>query len=163
MWRAPEFGGDFVFLTMGNSRKAILVFRRVTGGDGVARWTKIKTIKAPSTLPYWWSPEVFVHNGRSWVFGVVSSSQRFTDLRVPTQLAMSGIDPLRNDFRMLTNDAATPRVRLDPEYFITAQGPFVYYNRAIPETATRPAVNDGVWRVDTRLGPPIRPVGTGSD
>jgi hypothetical protein len=69
---------------------------------------------------------------------------------------MSGVDPLRQDFRMLTNDAGTPRVRIDPEYFITAQGPFIYYHRLVPETATRGPVNDGVWRVDTRLRPPRR-------
>ena len=55
---------------------------------------------------------------------------------------------------MLTNDAQTPRLRLDPEYFITAQGPFIYYNRLVPETASHPPINDGVWRVDTNLGPP---------
>jgi hypothetical protein len=46
-------------------------------------------------------------------------------------------------------------VRLDPEYFITAQGPMIYYNRLVPATDTYPdGINDGVWRIDTRLGPP---------
>jgi hypothetical protein len=72
---------------------------------------------------------------------------------VPNHLAISGVDPLRQDSRLLTNDTGTPRLRLDPEYFITAQGPFIYYTRLIPETATHLAINDGVWRVDTGLGP----------
>lgn len=154
MWRAPEFGNEYVFITMPQGRKSIEVFRLITGVDGVPRWTLIKTIAMPTALPYVWSPEAFVHNGRSYVFFQVSSSSKFWDLRVPTQIAMSGIDPLRNDFRMLTNNAAKPRVRLDPEYFITAKGPYVYYTRLVPETSDHPAANDGVWRVDTKLGPP---------
>jgi hypothetical protein len=154
MWRAPEFGNEYVFITMPQFRQSIQVFRLVTGADDVPRWTLVKTIAMPQALPYVWSPEAFVHNGRSYVFFQISSSSKFWDLRVPTQIAMSGIDPLRNDFRMLTNNSAKPRVRLDPEYFITAKGPYIYYTRLVPETDSNPPFNDGVWRVDTKLGPP---------
>ena len=155
MWRAPEFGNDYVFFTMPQFRQSIQVFRLITGADGVAHWTLFKTIAMPPALPYVWSPEAFVHNGRSYIFFQVSSSSKFYDLSVPTHIALSGIDPLRNDFRMLTNDSTKPRVRLDPEYFITAKGPYIYYNRLVPQTASNPAFNDGVWRVDTKLGPPL--------
>ena len=154
MWRAPEFKNEYAFFTMAKFRQEILVYRKLPGADRVLRWTIVKTIPAPPGLPFFWSPEVFVHNGRSYIFFQVSVSSKFFDLTVPNQIAMSGVDPLRQDFRMLTNDSGTPRVRLDPEYFITAQGPFIYYNRLVPETASHPAINDGVWRVDTNLGPP---------
>jgi len=154
MWRAPEFKNEYVFFTMAKFRQEILVYRKLPGADRVLRWTIVKTIAAPPGLPFFWSPEVFVHNGRSYIFFQVSVSSRFFDLTIPNQIGMSGVDPLRQDFRLLTNDSATPRVRLDPEYFITAQGPFIYYNRLVPETASHPAINDGVWRVDTQLGPP---------
>ena len=88
----------------------------------------------PAALPFFFSPEVFTHNGRSYIFAEVSSSSRFFDRTIPNQLAISGVDPLRQDARLLTNDTGTPRLRLDPEYFITAQGPFIYYNRLVPET-----------------------------
>ena len=154
MWRAPEFKNEYVFFTMAKFRQEILVYRKLPGADGVLRWTIVKTIAAPPGLPFFWSPEVFVHNARSYIFAQVSVSSRFFDLAIPNQIAMSGVDPLRQDFRMLTNDSGTPRVRLDPEYFITAQGPFIYYNRLVPETDAHPPINDGVWRVDTKLGPP---------
>jgi hypothetical protein len=154
MWRAPEFNNEYVFFTMAKFRQQILVYRKIPGADRVLRWTIVKTIKAPDALPFFFSPEFFVHNGRSYIFTQVSSSSKFFDRTVPNQLAISGIDPLRQDARLLTNDSGTPRLRLDPEYFITAQGPFIYYTRLIPETATHPAGNDGVWRVDTKLGPP---------
>jgi hypothetical protein len=153
MWRAPEFNNEYVFFTMAKQRKQILVYRKLPGVDKVLRWTIVKTIDSPAALPFFFSPEVFVHNGRSYIFAEVSTAAAFYDKTVPNQLAISGVDPLRLDSRLLTNDTGTPRLRLDPEYFITAQGPFIYYNRLIPETATHPPINDGVWRVDTGLGP----------
>jgi len=153
MWRAPEFKNEYVFFTMAKFRQQILVYRKIPGADKVLRWTIVKTIDAPAALPFFFSPEVFTHNGRSYIFAEVSSSSRFFDRTIPNQLAISGVDPLRVDGRLLTNDAGTPRLRLDPEYFITAQGPFIYYNRLVPETDANPAFNDGVWRVDTGLGP----------
>lgn len=155
MWRAPEFNNEYVFFTMAKFRAQLLVYRKLLGNDGVARWTVVKTINAPTALPFFWSPEPFVHNGRSYIFTQLSPSSRFFDLSIPTHIAITGIDPLRQDFRMLTNDTTRPRVRLDPEFFITAKGPYIYYNRAVPETTSNPAINDGVWRVDTKLGPPL--------
>jgi hypothetical protein len=154
MWRAPEFENRYVFLTV-SGRTSLTVWRQVPDQLGVNRWQIIKTIPMPDSLPYAWSPEPFVHNGRSYVIFQISSNERVTDLSIPTQLAITGIIPSIPSFRMLTNDNSIRRVRMDPEYYITEQGPFVYYNRYIPSTPTRPVVNDGVWRVDTELGPPI--------
>ena len=53
------------------------------------------------------------------------------------------------------NDTSVFRLRIDPEYYVTAQGPF-NYNRLVRETETTPALNDGLWRVDLGLGP-LRP------
>ncbi|MBG6078358.1 TolB-like translocation protein [Rubrivivax gelatinosus] len=156
MWKAPEYGNEYVFFTMADFRRKILVYRKIAGTDGVKRWTVIKTITPPTKLPYFWSPEVFTHNGRSYIFTVVSPSNQFWDKSYPTHLAISGIDPLKQNFKMLTNDTTKPRVRLDPEYFITAKGPFIYYNRLVPATTEYPdGVNDGVWYVDTGLGAPL--------
>ncbi|HEY2559974.1 MAG TPA: hypothetical protein VGI48_09740 [Caldimonas sp.] len=153
MWRAPEFNNELVFLTMAKDRTQILVYRKLPGADKVLRWTVIKTITGPAALPYFFSPEPFVHNGRSYVFTEASSSFKFFDLTIPNQIMISGIHPLRVDARLVTNETSVFRVRLDPEYYVTAQGPFVYYNRLVPETDTHPAANDGLWRVDLGLGP----------
>lgn len=153
MWRAPEYDNEYVFFTI-SGRTSLAIYRHLAGADGIKRWTVVNTIAMPEKLPYIWSPEPFVYKGRSWLFFQLSSSPKANDMSVPTQLAMTGIDPLRPNFRMLTNDNQTRRVRMDPESFITARGPYIYYNRYIPKTDTRPVRNDGVWRVDTGLGPP---------
>lgn len=49
-------------------------------------------------------------------------------------------------------DAAYPYA-WSPEYFITEQGPFIYYNRY--RTVSGLPVSEGVWRVDTGLGPAL--------
>lgn len=164
MWRAPEFGNEFVFFTMANFRQEIWVYRELpVPGSTRKQWTVVKKVLAPpnpsgeAVRQFFWSPEPFVHNGRSYIFTQVGESSRFFDRSKPTHLAIMGIDPLRNDFRMLTQSGSNPeRVRLDPEVFITSQGPFVYYNRLIPATSSDAddAQNDGTWRVNTGLGPP---------
>lgn len=156
MWKAPEFNNEYVFMTMPKLRQSIQVFRKIAGADGVKRWTVIKTIAtgATSALPYFFSPEPFVHNGRSYLMFQLSPSSKFYDKSIPTHIGLSGIDPLKNDLRVLTANGPS-RLRLDPEFFITAKGPFIYYNRLVPATTTYPdGKNDGVWYVDTQLGPP---------
>ena len=69
---------------------------------------------------------------------------------------MTGIDPAHPSFRILTSDTPNVRSRRDPEYYITSNGPYIYYNRyvAIVDQPGK-AVSEGVFRVDTGLGPPV--------
>lgn len=151
-WRAPEFNNDYALATVAD-RTDILVYRRTVDGGGVATWTRVKTIPALPDEPYVTSPEVFVHNGKSYVVYQVSSSSNATDYHIPTNLAITGIDPAVPSVRLLTNNATVSRLRLDPEYYITNLGPFVYYNRFVPATTTSGVTLEGIWRVDTGLGP----------
>jgi hypothetical protein len=152
MWQAPEFGNEYVFFTTTNATR-LFMYRKLPDAKGVPRWTVAKSVTPPSALPYIFSAEPFVHNGYSYVFMTLSSTSDFTSTSVPSQLAITGIHPLIVNFKMLTNDSNVARVRKDPEYYITAQGPFIYYTRIVPSTPDRQPANDGVWRVDTLLGP----------
>jgi hypothetical protein len=154
MWRAPEFNNDYVIVTIA-SRTVLQVWRQTTDPLGNKTWALFNTIATPTTLPYIWSPEPFVHNGKSYVFFQISSSSAANDFSVPTQIAFTGIDPAKASFRMLTNDNNTPRVRMDPEYYITSQGPIIYYNRYHLSTATHKQSQDGIWYAPTNLGPPV--------
>ena len=153
-WRAPEFGNDYVLATVAD-RTAIVIYRRSVDGGGSATWIRVNTIPAPPATPYVTSPEVFVHNGKSYVIYQLSSSLQATDFRIPTHIAITGIDPALPSVRMLTNDDTVLRVRQDPEYYITNQGPFIYYNRYVPATETSGIELEGIWRVDTGLGPAV--------
>jgi hypothetical protein len=155
MQPAPEFGGDLMFFTV-SARTTLQIYRYALDANGVRRWTLVKTVKAPTNVPYIATPEPFVHNGRTWIYMTLSSSKGASDITVPTQLALTGIDPAVNSFRRLTDDTSPVRLRQDPEYFITGQGPQLYFSRAIPATDTSGPVNEGVFRVDLGLGPPAR-------
>ena len=112
----------------------------------------INTITAPAQTPYIATPEPFIHNGRTWIYMVLSTDKGASDVTVPTHLALTGIDPAQPNFRMLTDQTSPVRLRQDPEYFITASGPFLYFSRAIPGTATAAPINEGVYRIDLGLG-----------
>jgi hypothetical protein len=153
-WRAPEFGNDFALLTVGG-RQSLMIFRQPAAGPASGPWTLVKTIRGPADKPYIDSPEPFVHNGKSYIVMSVDASPDYDDKTVPSHIALSGIEPAVESFRLLTDDDSMPRLRVDPEYYITSQGPFIYYNRYRAATGGNPAVPEGVWRVDTGLGPPL--------
>lgn len=154
MWQAPEYGNEWVFFSVRNSQQ-LVVHRQLPNSQGVLRWTPIATLTPPPETPYVWSPEYFVFNGKSYIFFQLNVTSDSGDLTQPSTLAMTGILPENTGLTMLTPPDAPPRVRMDPEYFITAQGPFIYYNRYKLSPPGQPgAVPDGVWRVDTGLGTP---------
>ena len=154
MWRAPEYGGDFVFFTVRDGQQ-LVIYRQVSNADGSSNWVAISTVSMPAATPYVWSPEYFVHNGRSYIFFQMNPTSDSSDMTQPSRIGMVGILPENAALVDLTPANAPDRVRMDPEYFITAQGPLIYYNRYKPQTDTKPFIGEGVWRVDTQLGPPV--------
>lgn len=152
MFPAPEFGGDLTYFTVAN-RTEVRVYRYMLGDDGLRRWTLVHTVRGPADVPYMATPEPFIHNGRTWLTMTLSSSKRASDITVPTDLALASIDPANPSFRRLTDASSPRRLRQDPEYYITAAGPFLYFTRAVPATASSGPVNEGVFRVDLGLGP----------
>src|SRR6185369_12232923 len=99
-------------------------------------------------------PEPYTYNGKPWINFTLRPNPDVHDVTGPAAVAMSGINP-GDAIRMLTSLDQPSRVRRDPEYFITSNGPYVYYNRLVPATPGHPAMPEGVFRVDTGLGPPL--------
>ena len=148
MWKDPALK-EKVFFTMVD-RKTLNVYRKASSGV----WTVYKTIAMPPKLPYVWGPQVLIYQGASYLYMQVSSSAAPNDMTVPPQLALSSTDPEKSDFRMLTNDGSTKRVRITPQVFVTSAGPQVYYSRLKPASGATAAQSEGLWRVDTGLGAP---------
>lgn len=150
MWSAPEFNNEKVFVAMVGTTRLQIYRKLPTDGGGMA-WTVVKTITMPAETPYVSSPEPFVYKGRSRVFFSLSADPNGRNFTQPSRIAMSGIIPGTDDLQMLTSATEPLRARRDPEYFITANGPYIYYNRYFLETDTTPAISEGVFRVDTGL------------
>ena len=154
MWAAPEFDNELVFVAVVDNRR-LDVYRNFPHADGSADWQIVKSIATPVETPYVSSPEPFVYNGASWIFFSLCSDPNGRAFTEPSLIALSGVDPGTNTLRLLTSATDPPRQRRDPEYFITANGAYIYYNRYWLETDARPALSEGVFRVDTGLGPPL--------
>ena len=153
MWQAPEYQDSYVFFArIGQSE--IDVYRYLPNPEGSSSWQVTKRIRSTPDMPYIFSPEPFVYNGKSWIFFAISSEPEGPNGAATNQLAMSGIEPEASTFRVLTSDVPDARARRDPEYYITANGPYIYYNRYIP-VDPGPNLSEGVFRVDAGLGPPL--------
>jgi hypothetical protein len=153
MWQAPEFNNEYVFFAV-SAATQLNIYRQLPEGNGSNKWTVVKTIDAPSDVPYIASPEPFVLNGSSWILLTLGSAPA-RDPTGTSLIALTGIVPGVDSLRKLTNDKNPPRARKDPEYYITTNGPYIYYNRYIPANGALPETVEGVYMVDTGLGPRI--------
>lgn len=156
MWKAPEFDNDDTMFTVINGRQ-FRIYRKVRRSDSLARWKVVNLIDMPDATPYIVSPEPFVHNGKSWIVFQLSANADPQNYAVPSLIAMTGIEPDTNTLRLLTSDTDPPRQRRDPEYFVTANGPYIYYDRYVLPTDNSPLTHEGVFRVDGGLGPRVGP------
>lgn len=158
MWEAPEFNDKYVFLQVPEDSKEVDLYRYLPNRNGPPTWQVYQRIRGTTDYPYIYSPEPFVYQGKSYIFFELASAPHQLGKFAPSQIAMSGIDPNAPSFRVLTGDVAPNlHARRDPEYYITTMGPYLYYNRIIPAPPGGQAVNEGVFRVDTGLGPPQAP------
>lgn len=150
MWQAPDYDNSFLFFVrVGVSEVDVYKFKNNQGGQ--PSWQIVNTIFASSDNPYIYSAEPFVYQGKSYIFFSVSATQEGHSV-TPSQIAISNIDPNAPWYQELTSNVPDVRARRDPEYYITSNGPYLYYNRYILSGGT--AQPEGVFRVDTGLGPP---------
>ncbi|MBT9487246.1 MAG: hypothetical protein IV093_07015 [Rubrivivax sp.] len=153
MWQAPEYNNEYLFFVMVGGRE-LHIYRRLKQDDGTFAWTVINKISMPKDNPFIVSPEPMVYNGKSWIYFTVSPKRGGHNISAASQVAITGIVPGESEVRVLTADAeGQTRARRDPEHFITANGPYIYYNRYVPR-ADGQAVSEGVFRIDTGLGVP---------
>lgn len=159
MWQAPELDDEYIFFTTVKLKDAsvIRIYRKMDADQGgEVRWAVYKTIKPSQTGIYFFSPEIFIHNGKSYLFWQASRSSDHKDWTVPAQIWLSNIDPVNSFVRNLT--LGENRRHMDPEVFVTEQGPFIYYNRYLPGPDSDRKQNfEGIYRVDTGLGPVMSP------
>ncbi len=126
MWFAPELGEYLLLAQISNNELAY--YREI---EGV--WSRIYSYFSPSTeLPFFHSPEPFVHQGKSYIVTVLA--QELADLGGfpaqpvgDTQIWIAGVDSAAPFFRRV-DDPSTTGHRIDPEALGTDIGTFVYYS-----------------------------------
>jgi len=155
MWPAPEFGGEMVFMTLVDEVELRLYRKLPDPVTGVMTWTPIvRHLTTGGAKLY--SPEPFVYDGKSYAF--MSASNRGAKFR--SEIWIANFDAAAPIFRRITPTDEL-RTRTDPEVFITAKGPMIYFNRLVPDSSStgRPKTcreircSEGMWRADPGLGP----------
>lgn len=121
MWRAPEFGNEFVMFALAENN--LRFYRLLTDGGGNQRWTVINELVPPAGYQSR-TPEPFVYGGRSYVYlAMIAPPNDFN-----SEIWVAGADPAQPVFKGIT--PTTPLVgRGDPEIFVTRQGLRIYFNR----------------------------------
>jgi hypothetical protein len=163
MFQAPDFGDNYIFYTVAE-HKYIQVFEQTgTNADGSPAFVLVNTIYSPLVdQQYLNTSEPFINctpTCTTYAFITISTGASQKGVENPNGLAVVALNPATPMFEILVStDAPATRQRLDPEYFITPQGPYLYYNRIIP---LQPGVsrydNQGEWFIDMQLGAPSGP------
>lgn len=167
MFRAPEYGGQYVLITMAADDQIQVYLQTGTQANGAPSLTLVNTIYSPDPAePWMFDPKIFIHctaaNPTCATYvavalaPVVNSEYGET---VPNGLAVMNIDPVNPMFNILVPAAKLPATqRFDPKYFITGNnGPVIYYDALLANTATQPYQDLGVYLVNMQLGPPAGP------
>lgn len=119
MWSAPEFGGEYVFVTIVDGC-CIKVYRQIGGV-----WTAINSLDAPTFAgqPLIFSPEPFVYKGRSYLAMQIGAAKK-----AKSSIWIAAIDPAAPLFRQVS-DPTKQAVRYEPEWYVTKAGPMVYFSQ----------------------------------
>jgi hypothetical protein len=151
MWQAPEYGNEFVMSAIVDN--TLRIFRERPQADGSKKWESVLQWDPPEGLILL-SPEPMTYDGRSYMF--MGMGKAVGLLVYSVEIWIAGIDPAAPVFRRITEDSP-PRVRSDPEVFITRDGPRIYFNRyqltddPEPVPCRTRACSEGVWMADPGL------------
>ncbi len=163
MFEAPDFGHNYIFFTI-TDRLEIDVYEQVgVLANGAPKFSLVNQIRSPdATEPYINSPEPFINctpTCVTYIFMTLSATNDSQNGHTePNGVAVAALNPATPLFKVLAPASATPAVqRLDPEYFITANGPYLYYSIGKVETATKPFHVLGLYYIDMGLGAPSGP------
>jgi hypothetical protein len=158
MFMAPDFADNYILFTVANQTSIQVFEQSGVNPDGSPMLTQVNTITSPDPAePYMNSPEPFINCTpacTTYIFSTLagSAAPRTNGLAVMT------LNPAAPMFKILVPTGSAPaRKRSDPEYFISANGPYLYYSRIIPATGTQPSRTEGQFYIDMQLGAPSGP------
>jgi hypothetical protein len=166
MFQAPEFADTYVLLTISNDLEIDVYEQTGAAGDGAPTFTLANRITSPDPAePYIAGTEPFINCAptcQTYIFMRLQSPASYqkvqANIPAPNGAAVANIDPAQPVFKILAPEWATPDVqRQDLEYYITAAGPYVYYDRAIVVPGSTGSQHGLRYYIDMQLGAPSGP------
>jgi hypothetical protein len=163
MFRAPDFGDNFIMIALANHSTMQVYEQTGTNPDGSPIMSLVNSIVSPDSNELFMnSSEPFIHCNptcRTYAFVTLCEDSTCQNgITHPNGLGVMALDPNNPMFTVLVTQNSTPlRQRLDPEYYITPNGPYLYYNRIVPLGTGTQYHNEGEFFIDMGLGPPSGP------
>jgi len=160
MFKAPEFQDQYVLMALAADDRIQIYLQNGTNPNGSPIFNLINTIYSPDpSEPFMFDPKAFVHCTPTCqtyiVMGlsqVVNSQQTQTD---PNGLGVTNISPTNPFFEVLVSAGSLPATqRLDPKYFISTNGPLVYFAQIQAQSGNLPYKPQGVYFINMQLGAP---------
>jgi hypothetical protein len=164
MFKAPDFDDNYVLVAL-SADDAILVFESTEfAANGSPIFKLVNTLKSPDpNEQYMFDPKVFINCTPTCItyvlMGLAASPNSQQTITVPNGLGLATLSKQNGFFKILVNNQNTIQ-RLDPKYYITANGPYIYYdyiNVLIVGSGTNTYLNEGVFYIDLQLGAPSGP------
>jgi hypothetical protein len=163
MFKAPDFGDNYVLMAL--SAGEYIQVLEVTGwqSNGAPILTLVNTIASPEPAePYIFDPKVFINCSPTCqtyvVYAITSEQSSQNGITTPNGMAVATLNPAAPYNVMLASGlSGTPYQRLDPKYYITENGPYVYYDKIEVESAKTTYSNEGIWFINMNLGAPSGP------
>jgi hypothetical protein len=166
LFRAPEFLSlpyQYMMMTLAGDTQIQIYQQTGIAANGTPTFQLYNTITSPDPAqPYMFDPKVFINcTPTCHTYVVMGMTQtvnaQFTETK-PNGLGVTNVDPANPLFKVLVSSSSLPLTqRLDPEYFITSNGPYVYYADLLVHTATQPYQIEGFYFIDMQLGAPSGP------
>jgi hypothetical protein len=164
MFSAPEFNDSFVLYTISNGLVIQIYVQTDTASNGAPIFTLVNQIQSPDPAePYMIGTEPFINctpTCQSYIFMRLQSPGSYQALasEAPNGVAVTTIDPAQPMFKILASQAAAPKIqRIDLEYYITPNGPYLYYDRSVVTTSNTQFAWGNRYYIDMQLGAPSGP------
>ena len=160
MFKAPDFNDNYIFFTLANHEYIEVFEQQGSNPDGSPIFQLVNTIYSPDlNETYVNSPEPFINctpTCATYIFVTLAATNAQNGVEKPNGLAVVALSPNAPLFNILVPaDDPAVRQRQDPEYFITTQGPILYYNRIVPlQPGVSKYKNEGEWFINMQLGAP---------
>jgi hypothetical protein len=149
-----------VLVSVAANDKMVISLQTGTNPNGSPIFTAINTIVSPeSSEHYIFDPKPFINCTpicqTYLVYSISKSSTSQNGVTIPNGLAVANINPAAPMNKLLVSGLQLPaQQRLDPKFFITSNGPYVYYDLITVESKFSRYTNLGTYYMDMQLGAP---------
>jgi hypothetical protein len=170
MFQAPEFLNNplnpnpgvipQVLVAVSKNELIFVYLQTGTNSNGSPILTRINTIASPETAePFIFDPKSFINCTPICqtyvVFSVSKTSTSQNGVTIPNGLAVANLNPAAPVNNLLISGLQLPaQQRLDPKFFITSNGPYVYYDLITVQSSFSKYKNLGTYYMDMLLGAP---------